>query len=154
MNTYFRSIESNLSLYESLKDSPALLELAIWKSKIIEQYDQSNDHLIFNMEKNRPRGPISRTQCRTDSLTAVMIIIVPIVFSFLTDGSDGKGVFGDNDDIDGDGYEYNDIDDCGNDGEDVDGAKITIVMEDNIMTSSIMIFLSYFRHSMISSIQN
>lgn len=31
MNNYFRSIESKLSFYESLNDSPALLELAIWR---------------------------------------------------------------------------------------------------------------------------
>ena len=32
LNSYFRSIKSKLSIY----DAPALLELAIWKSKIIE----------------------------------------------------------------------------------------------------------------------
>ncbi len=101
MNNYFRSIESKLSFYESLKDSPALLELAIWGSKITEQCDHNNDHLI-------------RKQCCTDSLTMVMIII-PTVFSFLTGGSGCNKVVGDNDDDDGDGDDYNDTDDDSDD---------------------------------------
>jgi hypothetical protein len=116
MNYDFRSIESKLSFYESLQDSPALLELAIWKSKISE---------LANMKKKRRTETVSRTQCRTDSLAMVMII-VPIVFSFLSDGSGGNDIAGDNDTNDGDGYDYNDTfdfddNDSSDDGEDDGG---------------------------------
>jgi hypothetical protein len=99
-----------------LKDSPALLELAIWKSKISEQYDTNNVHLIANKERKRPHDSDSRTQSRTDSLTTV-IIIVPLVFAFLTDGGEGNDIVGEYDDNDGDGYDYNDIDDCDESGD-------------------------------------
>jgi hypothetical protein len=46
VNNSYRSIKSKLLLYESVQDSPALLELGILKSKITEQYGQSNTHLI------------------------------------------------------------------------------------------------------------
>ena len=109
VNTFFRSIESKLSFYESLKDCPALLELAIWKLKIAEQYDQSNIRLLTNnMKRKRSFDSVTRLQCRTDSLTVVMII-VPLVFSFLTDGCGRNGIVGDSDDDDNeDGYDYND----------------------------------------------
>ncbi len=62
-----------LSVYEHLKDVPALLELAIWKSKITEQYD-------FDLLNH-----IMKMQCRTDSITMANII-VRNVLPFLTDG--------------------------------------------------------------------
>ena len=68
LNSYFRSIESKLSVY----DAPALLELAIRKSKIIEQTDGKIDLLDGNM----------KIECQTGSLSMV-VIIVPSVFSFL-----------------------------------------------------------------------
>ena len=39
VDSFFVSIDSRLSSYENLKCFPALLELAIWKSKIPEQFD-------------------------------------------------------------------------------------------------------------------
>ena len=80
MNSFFDSIESRLTLYENLKDTPALLELAIWKSKITEQHG-CNIHLTTEM----------KIQCRTDSLTMVNIT-VPNVMSFLADRNDSNCV--------------------------------------------------------------
>jgi hypothetical protein len=38
VHDYFNHvIDAKLTVYENLKDTPALLELAIWKSKITEQ---------------------------------------------------------------------------------------------------------------------
>jgi hypothetical protein len=97
MNSYFRSIESELTLYENLKDSPALLELAIWKSKITEQYGHDNHHHITNMHKKRRTDSVAKSQCRTDSV-AMVRIIVPNVISFLTYGTSvGNSVVDDND---------------------------------------------------------
>ncbi len=70
--SYFHSIDSKLSVYDKLKDAPALLELAIWKSKIIEQTDGNIDLLHADM----------KIECRTDSLSMVAII-VPNVLSLL-----------------------------------------------------------------------
>jgi hypothetical protein len=70
--SYFRSIDSKLSVYDKLKDSPALLELAIWKSKIIQRTDGNIDLL----------DAVMKIECRTDSLSMVAII-VPNVLSFL-----------------------------------------------------------------------
>jgi len=70
--SYFRSIDSKLSVYDELKDAPALLELAIWKSKIIERTDGNIDLLDADM----------KIECRNDSLSMVAII-VPNVLSFL-----------------------------------------------------------------------
>ena len=72
LDSYFRSIDSKLSVYDKLKDAPALLELAIWKSKIIERTDGNIDLLDADM----------KIECRTDSLSMVAII-VPNVLSFL-----------------------------------------------------------------------
>jgi hypothetical protein len=72
LDSYFRSINSKLSVYDKLKDAPALLELAIWKSKIIERTDGNIDLLDADV----------KIECRTDSLTMV-VIIVPNVLSFL-----------------------------------------------------------------------
>jgi hypothetical protein len=48
-------------------------ELALWKSKIIEQYNMNNDTLTVD----------TKLQCRTDSLS-MLAIIVPNVLSFFT----------------------------------------------------------------------
>ena len=72
LDSFFRSIDSKLSVYDKLKDAPALLELAIWKSKIIERTDGNIDLLDADM----------KIEHRTDSLS-VVVIIVPNVLSFL-----------------------------------------------------------------------
>ena len=72
--SYFDSIHSKLSVYENLKDVPMLLELAIWKSKIIDHYDQNTAILTAEV----------KMQCRIDSITMVSIV-VPNVLSYLTD---------------------------------------------------------------------
>jgi hypothetical protein len=50
LDSYFHSIDSKLSVYNKLKDAPALLELAIWKSKIIERTDGNIDLLDADMK--------------------------------------------------------------------------------------------------------
>ncbi len=72
LDSHFRSIDSKLSVYDELKDAPALMELAIWKSKIIERTDGNIDLLDADM----------KIECRTDSLSMV-VIIIPNVLSFL-----------------------------------------------------------------------
>jgi hypothetical protein len=74
MESLFDSIDSRLSLYESLEDLPALLELVIWKSIITDQFSPSNIPLTTEM----------KMQCRTDSI-GMISIIVPNVMTFLTD---------------------------------------------------------------------
>jgi hypothetical protein len=83
LDSHFRCIDSKLFVYDELKDSPALLELAIWKSKI----DKLTDGIID-----------MKMECRIDSLPMV-VIIVPYVLSFVTDDSEVDDVVdGDNDD--------------------------------------------------------
>jgi hypothetical protein len=77
MESFFASIDSRLSLYDNLKDSPALLELVIWKSKIFDQFSPSDTLLTTEIKMH----------CRTDSISMVNII-VPNVMAFLTDGDD------------------------------------------------------------------
>jgi hypothetical protein len=72
LDSYIRSIDSKLSVDDKLKDAPALLKLAIWKSKFIERTDGNIDLLDADM----------KIECRTDSLTMV-VIIVPNVLTFL-----------------------------------------------------------------------
>ena len=74
LKSFFASINTRLTLYESLKDSPALLELVIRELKSIDQSSPSNTFLTTEM----------KMQCRFDSITMVNII-VPVVMSFLTD---------------------------------------------------------------------
>jgi hypothetical protein len=50
LDSYFCSIDSKLSVYKKLKDAPALLELAIWKSKYIERTDGNINNLSANMK--------------------------------------------------------------------------------------------------------
>jgi hypothetical protein len=118
VNIFFHSIESKLTLYENLKDHPALLELAIWKSKISDQHDHSDDHIMTNLTKKRRTDSVSRTQFRNESLNMVMII-VPIVFSFLTDGNGGNGIADDTHENIGDDYNYNDSHDDSSDDDEI-----------------------------------
>jgi hypothetical protein len=76
MESFFAS-DSKLTLYESLEDSPALLELVLWKLKIIAQFGPNYTLIATAM----------KIQCRADSIRMVNII-VPNVLSFLTDGDD------------------------------------------------------------------
>jgi hypothetical protein len=103
LDLHFRCIDSKLSVYAELKDAPALLELAIWKSKINEQTDG-----IIDM----------KVECRIDSLSMV-VFIIPYVLSFVTDDSKADNVVdGDNDD-DSDGSDWDNDDDNSN-GSDLD----------------------------------
>ncbi len=49
LDSYFCSINSKLSVYKKLKNAPALLELAIWKSKITKQTNENNGLLTTDM---------------------------------------------------------------------------------------------------------
>jgi hypothetical protein len=81
LDSYFCSIDSKLSVYKKLKDAPALLELAIWRSKITKQTDKNNGLLTRDM----------KMECRIDSLSIVEIIVTNVL-SFLTDGDDGNNL--------------------------------------------------------------
>jgi hypothetical protein len=81
LELHFDSIHSKLCVYKKLKDAAALLELAIWEFKIIEQTDKNIN--LFNADM--------KMECRNDSLSMV-VIIIPNVFSFLTDGNYGNDV--------------------------------------------------------------
>ena len=85
----FYSHHSKLTLYDDLKDVPVSLELILWKTKIIEQFEKSNETV---------HAVDMKGQCCTDSLSMVAII-VPNVLSFLTNGNDGNdgACCGDND---------------------------------------------------------
>ena len=65
LKSFFASINTRLTLYESLKDLPALLELIIWKSKTIHQSSPSNTLLTTEM----------KMQFDSDSVTMVNIIV-------------------------------------------------------------------------------
>ena len=80
MTAYIDCIDFKLSVYENLKDTPSMLELAIWKSKIDEQCGRNNDLLTTEM----------KMQCRTNSITMNQIV-VPDVMNSLTDGDDNPG---------------------------------------------------------------
>ena len=101
MDSYFRSMDSNLSAYEGLK----MLELAIWKSNIVEQ----TDRVIYPLDADL------KMVCRIDSLTMAGIVI-PNVLSFLR-GDANEGDVDDDDDDDDDG---DDDDDDDNDADDDD----------------------------------
>lgn len=74
LRLFFGLIDTQLTLYENLKDIPAWLELAIWKLKITEKFDQTkNIRLTTEM----------KMQCRDGSISSVNII-VPNVMYFLT----------------------------------------------------------------------
>jgi hypothetical protein len=86
LNSHYDSIDSMLSVYGDLDDTaaPMLLEVALWKSKIFEQFEGSNETI--------PAFDI-KIRCRTDSLTTV-VIIIPNVLSFLSDGDNSNDVVG------------------------------------------------------------
>jgi hypothetical protein len=117
--SYFRSMDSKLSAYEaklSAYEGSTMLELAIWKSKIVEQTDGVTYPLDADL----------KMACRIDSLTMVGIV-VPNVLSFLrgdaNEGDDDGDDDGDNDDDDGDDDEDDgddDDDDEDNDNDDDD----------------------------------
>ena len=46
LKSYFDSVDVKLSVYEILKDAPVLLELALWKSKIMEWFDKNKYALV------------------------------------------------------------------------------------------------------------
>jgi hypothetical protein len=103
---YFDSIDSKLSVYESVEDFPMLLELAIWKAKITDQYEYYNTTFTIVM----------KMRCRTDSVMMVTII-VPNVLSFLTDGNACDDAFSSNVE---DSDDSHDDDDESSDEEDID----------------------------------
>jgi hypothetical protein len=69
LDDYFTTIESKLAFYE-LHDTTTVLDLAIWKSKILEQYGQGMEN-VSAMEK---------LQCRVECGACV---IIPHVLPFL-----------------------------------------------------------------------
>ena len=71
-NGYSLSFNSQLANYEQLQDAALVLELAVWKTKVMEP---SNGNLIDDNGK---------LMCRIDSLSMVSVII-PNVLSFLVD---------------------------------------------------------------------
>ena len=70
LKQHFHSIDSKLVTYESLKDVASLLELAVWKAKILEQADQNNDNVSIAMKMG------CRIKCGAT-------VIIPNVLSFL-----------------------------------------------------------------------
>jgi hypothetical protein len=84
VKSFLVSIDDRLSFYETLKDSPAMLELIIWKSKITELFGQSSVPLTTEM----------KMRCRTDSILMIKII-VPNVMSFVTDCDNSNSVAND-----------------------------------------------------------
>ena len=94
-----------LSAYEG----STMLELAIWKSEIVEQTD-GNINLLT---------PDMKIACRIDSLSMVDII-VPNVLSFLHDDANEGDDDGDNDN-DGDDDDSDDNDEDDEDSDDDDG---------------------------------
>jgi hypothetical protein len=72
LDFYFDSIDSKVFEYRNLVDTPTMLVLAIWKSKIAKQCGPNNDLLTSEV----------KVQCRSDSVTMV-IIIVQNVLAFL-----------------------------------------------------------------------
>jgi hypothetical protein len=60
MESFFVSIDFRLMFYENLKNSPALLELAVGKSKITKQFGRRNIILITEMKMQR------RTESKCD----------------------------------------------------------------------------------------
>ena len=86
-----------------------MLELAIWKLKIVEQ----SDGVIYPLDANL------KMACRIDSRTMVGIV-VPNVLSFLRGDANEGDDDGDNDDDDEEDGDYDDDDDDDNDDDDVD----------------------------------
>jgi len=67
---YFRSIDAQLSVFETLEDAIPLLELALWKAKLVEQsYPSDEESTIASKLQHR-------VTCGAD-------VIIPNVLSFL-----------------------------------------------------------------------
>ena len=64
LDSYFDSMDSNLSVYENLNYAPTLLALAMWKSNFAKQTDGDIDLLNANM----------KMECHTYSLLMVTSI--------------------------------------------------------------------------------
>jgi hypothetical protein len=104
MNSYFRSIDSKLSAYEG----STMLELAIWKSKIVEQ----TDGVIYLLDADL------KMACRIDSLTMVGIVVPNVLSFFRGDANEGDGDDdGDNDD-NGDDDDDDEVDGDDDDNDD------------------------------------
>ena len=78
LDLYFNSIDSKLAIYDNLNDAPTLLELAILKSKIMEQANGNIDLLTNEM----------KMECRIDSISMVVIIIPNVLTFFFTNEDD------------------------------------------------------------------
>ena len=99
---FLNPIESKLSAYENLENAFTLLELAIWKSKITEQFSGRN--ILLTTEINM--------QCLTEFATMVNVI-VPNVMSFSTDFDNWGDEEEDDEEEDDDGWNDEDDDDQG-----------------------------------------
>ncbi len=97
-----------------MKDFSALLELATWKPKIVEQNGNGNHGDLTNKKQRMRIGSVSKMQSRTEAIFMVGII-VPLVFSFLTDGDGDNVSIVDTDTSidsdDSDGYDFEGDDD-------------------------------------------
>ena len=116
LNAHFDSVDSKLSAFEAMLsayEGLTMLELAIWKSEIVEQSDGNINLLTPDMKMG----------CRIDSLWMVDFI-VPNVLSFLHDdaneGDDDSDNDNDGDDDDSDDNDEDDEDSDDDDGDDDD----------------------------------
>ena len=70
LNAYFGSIDSELAAYENLSEAPILLELAIWKSKIIQQPGRDLGGWITSLLKWKTSG--KRVTCSSGREKKIM----------------------------------------------------------------------------------
>ncbi len=89
--TIYDSIRFKLATYDKLRDYPALLEVAIWRSQITERYFGLNKNRFVTKRTKLHSDDSVYLQCRIDSI-AIVTIIIPNVFS-LTDGNIGNDAF-------------------------------------------------------------
>jgi hypothetical protein len=75
LDAYFVTINTKITFYENMREAPALLELAIWKSVIIQFQQTNDDSLLANMRKRRRTDLIFKMQCLFDSIAMVAIIV-------------------------------------------------------------------------------
>jgi len=73
VDAYYESLDSQLTVYERLRDAATLLELALWKSTLMDQCHPMNTDSVIRM------------QCRANCSASV---IIPNVISFLVDDGD------------------------------------------------------------------
>ena len=69
---HFRRIDRRLAVYENVRDIAYLLELVVWKSSLIQQYE--SNVIIDNLDGERKLQ--HRVRCGAD-------VIIPNVLSFL-----------------------------------------------------------------------